>query len=312
MRIGKFESGATKEDKATLFRAVANIAGDCAAIIPASMAIEFVEAKNVTAGSELYEKRADWLDRQVSKAVLGQTTTTDAVSGGHAVSQEHRQVQEDIERADCKSLSAVLNRDLIRPWVDLEYGPQKRYPRLIIARPGKEDLKQLSDSLAQLVPLGLKVSQSEVRDKFGLGDPASSDDLLTAPAKAALPANPAPAPEPAVPAKPEPAATALHAEQAAEPAHPVLRQAQEDRSAGHPAEQIATAIAGSAAPAIEHIVISIQSMLDHASGLEEFKAMLSAAYGSIDSTGLAEALAGGIAAAQAAGRADLVEEAGAE
>ncbi len=298
VRIGKFESGATKEDKATLFRAVANIAGDCAAIIPASMAIEFVEAKNVTAGSELYEKRADWLDRQVSKAVLGQTTTTDAVSGGHAVSQEHRQVQEDIERADCKSLSAVLNRDLIRPWVDLEYGPQKRYPRLIIARPDKEDLKQLSDSLAQLVPLGLKVSQSEVRDKFGLGDPASSDDLLTAPAKAVPSAGTAPVQDAPVPPKPEPAATALHAEQAAEPAHP--------------AEQIATAIAGSAEPAIEHIVISIQSMLDHASGLEEFKAMLSAAYGSIDSTGLAEALAGGIAAAQAAGRADLVEEAGAE
>jgi phage gp29-like protein len=34
VRIGKFHEGATKEDRATLYRAVANIAGDCAAIIP--------------------------------------------------------------------------------------------------------------------------------------------------------------------------------------------------------------------------------------------------------------------------------------
>jgi phage gp29-like protein len=36
VRVGKYPAGATEEDKDTLFRAVANIAGDCAAIIPES------------------------------------------------------------------------------------------------------------------------------------------------------------------------------------------------------------------------------------------------------------------------------------
>ena len=50
-------------------------------------------------------------------------------------------MQEDIERADAKArLAAILNRDLIRPWIDLEFGPQKAYPRLRIARPDEEDL----------------------------------------------------------------------------------------------------------------------------------------------------------------------------
>jgi phage gp29-like protein len=180
VRVGKYHEGASREDKATLMRAVANIAGDCAAIIPASMTMEFIEAKNVSAGSDLYERRANWLDQQVSKAVLGQTATTDAIAGGHAVGQEHRQVQEDIEAADCKALQAILNRDLIRPWMDLNFGPSKRYPRIIIARPQREDLKQLTDSLAQLVPLGLKVQQSEVRDKLGLAEPAPGSDTLQA------------------------------------------------------------------------------------------------------------------------------------
>ena len=90
LRLGKWAPGASEADKDTLFRAVANIAGDCAAIIPESMSIEFVETGSVGSSVDLYERRADWLDRQISKAVLGQTTTTDAVSGGHAVAQEHR------------------------------------------------------------------------------------------------------------------------------------------------------------------------------------------------------------------------------
>lgn len=293
VRIGKFHEGATKEDKATLFRAVANIAGDCAAIIPQSMAIEFVEAKNVTAGSDLYEKRSDWLDRQISKAVLGQTTTTDAISGGHAVSKEHRQVQEDIETADCKAVSAAINRDLIRPWIDLEYGPQKKYPRVIIARPKQEDVKQLTDSLQVLVPLGMEVSASEVRDKLGLSDPKATDELLRVPA--AQP--PVISPPGDTPLAPNPAAK------------PAVSLHSHDASVAHPAEQIAAAIAAEGQPAIDQMVESIQTMLDQASGLSEFRAMLGAAFGELDSSALASALAGGLSAAQAAGRSDLASEA---
>ncbi|MCC7097280.1 MAG: DUF935 domain-containing protein [Thermomonas sp.] len=289
VRIGKFHGGATKEDRATLFRAVANIAGDCAAIIPNSMEIEFVEAKNVTAGAELYEKRADWLDRQVSKAVLGQTTTTDAVSGGHAVAQEHRQVQADIETADCKSAAAVLNRDLVRPWFDLQYGPSKRYPRLIIARPQKEDLKQLTDSLAQLVPLGLRVEQSEVRDKLGLSDPASDAELLRSASREAI-SSPSLAPVPAT--QPTSARPALHAVEAGH----------------HPAEQLADAMLPDAAAAMEDAAATIETMLDRASDLGEFRAMMSAAFGALARDDLGRVLAAGLAAAHAAGRSDLVDE----
>lgn len=46
IRVGKYEPNATEPEKDVLFNAVANIAGDCAAIIPASMTIEFVEMKS--------------------------------------------------------------------------------------------------------------------------------------------------------------------------------------------------------------------------------------------------------------------------
>lgn len=178
LRLGRFGAGASEEDKETLFRAVANIAGDCAAIIPESMGIDFIEPKSLTGASDLYERRADWLDRQISKAVLGQTTSTDAIAGGHAVSREHRLVQEDIERADARTLAAILNRDLIRPWIQLQYGPQTRYPRLTLTRPDIEDTTRLAETLSQLVPLGLRVQASEVRDRMGFADPDAGAEVL--------------------------------------------------------------------------------------------------------------------------------------
>lgn len=294
VRLGKYGSGATKEDRAALFRAVANIAGDCAAIIPDSMQMEFIEAKNVTAGAEVYEKRADWLDRQVSKAVLGQTTTTDAIAGGHAIGREHRQVQEDIETADCKSGAATLNRDLIRPWCDLEYGPDGRgYPRLLIGRPKQEDIKQLTESLKIFVPMGLRVEASEVRDKLGLSDPAEGAELLRMMPEA--PTTP-PATSPAAVPAAIPAATI--ATQSAEPAN----------APAHPAEQIAAMMETPAIAAVTGMAETIETMLARAGDLGEFRAMLSSAFGMIGGGDLAAVLEAGLAAAQAAGRSDLVAE----
>lgn len=178
IRFGKYHMGATDEQKDKLFQAVVNIATDCAAIIPDTMAIEFQEAKSLGTATEHYERRSNWLDQQVSKAVLGQTTTTDAISGGHAVAREHRQVQEDIERADAKQLSALLNRDLVRPFVDLNYGPQKLYPRIVIARPEARDVSMLMSAIEKAVPMGVRVPKTFLHDMLGIPDAAPGEEVL--------------------------------------------------------------------------------------------------------------------------------------
>jgi phage gp29-like protein len=177
IRVGKYGQGASKEDKDTLFRAVANIAGDCAAIIPESMKIEFQSADSVGASAALYKERADFFDQQTSKAVLGQTATTDAIAGGHAVGQEHRQVQEDIERADAKQLSALVNSDLIRIWIDLQYGPQKAYPKLRIGRPERKDVNMIVGAVERL---RLPVKKAEIYAMLGLSEPDAGDEVLVA------------------------------------------------------------------------------------------------------------------------------------
>lgn len=178
LRVGKFDPGASDKDKEILLEAVSNIGTDYAAIIPQAMAIEFVQA-NISGSHELYEKRADWLDRQVSKVVLGATGAVDApTGGGYASSKVHDGLREDIEVADSRQLAATLNRDLVRPLIDLNRGPRKKYPKLKIGRPDEEDVATLVKNVKDLVPLGLKVGMSTMQKKIGLPAPAAGEELL--------------------------------------------------------------------------------------------------------------------------------------
>lgn len=278
LRLGKWHQGASEEDRDTLFRAVANIAGDCAAIIPETMQIEFVEAKAAAQAADLYERRCDWLDRQVSTAVLGQTATTDAIAGGHAVGREHREVQADIERADAAMLGAILNRDLVRPWVTLEWGADVPAPRLRLARPRAEDRALMAETLARLVPLGLRVEESEVRDRLGFSDPAPGAGVL---APLAAPAS---------------GLMALQAEAEPDPARHMA--------------VLAARMEAEAQPAVEAMLGQIEAMLAAAGSLEEARAMLLAAFPRIDAGPLAAALGRGILAAHLAGRAAVQEDSG--
>lgn len=183
LRIGKYKPGASEGDIRVLRRAVANLSSDAAAVIPSSMDIAFVDGKpggGASGGGDVFKSLAEYLDQQISKGVLGQTATTDAIAGGHAVGKEHQLVRDDIKRADAKLLAASLNRYLVRPMIDLNRGPQKLYPRICIGQREQVDITIMSAALDKLVPLGLEVQMSEVRDKLGFADPDKGAQLLGA------------------------------------------------------------------------------------------------------------------------------------
>ena len=135
IRVGRYGPEASDGDKKVLWRAVRSIAGDVAAIIPKSMEMEFVTAADRAAGAALYEKRMDWLDRTVSKVVLGGTAGTDAISGGHAVGREHREAEDDVEKFDAGLLGVTVNRQVIPQMIAFTFGPQDEYPTASIGRP---------------------------------------------------------------------------------------------------------------------------------------------------------------------------------
>ena len=186
LRLGRYGPNATEEDILKLIAAVANLGTDAAAVLPDTMRIEFIEVGNRQGGADLYEKLAVYLDKQVSKAVLGQTMTADDGSS-RSQAQVHDEVRGDILRSDARQLEDTLNRDLVKPFIDLNHGPQERYPKLLLPVNEPEDIKVLAEALGYLVPLGLKVEASVIRDRLGLPDPAEGAEVLAALAAAAEP-----------------------------------------------------------------------------------------------------------------------------
>ena len=269
IRVGKYPAGTAPDQIDILKAAVAQIGTDAAAVMPDGMLLEFVESAVKGASSDLYEKLLRYLDERVTLAVLGQTLTSGQTQGGGgsmALGRVHNQVRMDLRAADARQASSTLQRDLVRPTVDLNRGPRKVYPRIRLHVAEPEDLTAIAAQLSKLVPLGLQVEQSVVRDRFGWPDPPKGADvqLLGAPN------------QPQKPDQPAQAAQAAHAQ--AQPGPDAL-----DRLA----EQALSDWIPQLAPLANPLIQAIQQ----AQTYDELRAALAVAAQSMDPSALAEALA---------------------
>lgn len=280
IRLGRYSQAATAEDKKVLWEAVRSIAGDMAAIAHESTRIEFVESKLAGQANEVFERRAAYYDQQMSKIVLGQTTTTDAISGGHAVAEEHRQVQEDIERSDGIAIATSCNRQLVPQLVAFNFGPQDEYPRISIGRPDELPIKDLSQALDGLLDRGLVVSAPEIRERLRLRAPEPGEETIGGRAMA-------PAPMPSSLAK-----KALHARGGVEDDEVVAR--------------LTDRLERDAAGALHGLTNDVRKALEEASNLPDALARLERL--ELNSAQLAEAMRRGMALAHLAGQAALVDD----
>ncbi len=293
IRLGRYGPEASQSDKTTLWNAVRSVAGDVAAIIPKSMELEFVKNADQRAGAELYERRLDWLDREVSKLVLGSTAGTDAIHGSHAVGKQHRDVEKDVERFDAGLLATTLTQQLVAPMVAFTFGPQKRYPILMIGQPDQVPLNEFFPGVAAMIDRGLTVRAREVRERFGLSAPEPGDELLgpktdLAPGETPLGA----------PAAEDQAARSLlgrlahlHAEQ-----HPEVVDALTER------------MAAEAAGALGGLTDRVRREFERATDLHDLAERLARLQ--LPRTEFAAAMARGLALAHIAGRADVLAEIG--
>ena len=177
IRLGRYGRKATEPDIATLKRAVAQIGQDFGAVIPESAQLEILEAKKTGEASGVYQKLADWVDRQVSKLVLGQTMTTDDGSS-RAQGEVHDRVRGDIADSDIRQLEETLNASLTVPYVRFNFGERERYPKIRIHKPDHRDIKTIIAAVSQLGSHGLAMKADEMRSILGVANPEEGDELV--------------------------------------------------------------------------------------------------------------------------------------
>ncbi len=177
LRLGKYAPGASEDDKRALMQALIQIGSDAAGIIPDGTTIDFITVEK-TSSTDLYERLARYCDEQISKAILGQTLTSDSGGGSYAQSKTHNDVRHDLTVADCKALASTLRRDLIRPLCIFNFGEDKRIPKIQFDCEEGEDLEQTANILDVLIgKIGLRVPTSYIYKKFSIPEPEAGEEV---------------------------------------------------------------------------------------------------------------------------------------
>lgn len=182
IRIGKYQPGANEADIEDLKRAVTMIGSDAAAVIPSTMMIEFQRAAmSGSSGSDsFFESLARWLNREVNKTVLG-SNIVDEDGGSFAKAVALNELRMDIRNSDAWQCADTIQRDVVRPFVDLNFGPRpqlEQYPLVNFDVSEPESLEMLATALPPFIDRGLPVSVKAILEKFGLTEPAAGEATL--------------------------------------------------------------------------------------------------------------------------------------
>jgi phage gp29-like protein len=170
LRLGKFDPAASPADREALIQAIRNLGSDAAGVISKNTEIEFVEAVSRSGAANPYQLMAEFCNREMSKAILGQTLTTDTAgaTGTYAAARVHAQVRADLVEADAQALGATLREQLLRPLVGFNFGWDKPAPWFRFKYEQEEDLKALSEVYRNLASLGLNLSREHLAERFGV------------------------------------------------------------------------------------------------------------------------------------------------
>jgi phage gp29-like protein len=135
--------------------------------IPENFKILWAEAQNAMQSAQTYENFVKLCDEQISKAIQGQTLTTDTgQSGTRAQGDVHRDTATTRDVFRAHGLESTLNATLI-PWlVDYNFAEVDGYPQFRFDLEDPEDLTKEADIVLKLTNAGWEFDAEEVTDKF--------------------------------------------------------------------------------------------------------------------------------------------------
>ena len=149
-----------------------SIAQEAGGALPEGVSIEFPNVVG-SGGTDLYQKLMDYFDREISKAVLGETGSTDqqGSGGSRARDQIGNEVRIEIAKADADLLSDTLNRTLCQ-WVTRFNFPDAKPPQIWRKFPELEEKQDLNaratrdEAITRF--MGTKPTRKYVEETYGI------------------------------------------------------------------------------------------------------------------------------------------------
>ena len=182
MRVGKYKPGTPPNEIEVLKRAVFNLGVDAAAVVSETTMIELVEsARKGDVAS--FRDFADYWDKAESKAVLGHTGSTEGTPGKLGGEDSAKEVRQDLLESDAKALMKTVRFQILKPWVEYNFGPDKGVPQFILHFEGEEDLKTVAETygiLVEKINFEDEIAVDHIHERFGIPKPKAGEKTVKA------------------------------------------------------------------------------------------------------------------------------------
>jgi phage gp29-like protein len=177
-RFGVFKGGASTEDIEHLENVLRNLTSTGIATHSDRVDVKVEWPERGRGAKPEHLSLAEFLGMEMSKAVLGQTLTTEqGERGARSLGEVHDRVRKDIMENDAAQLSATLNRDLLQPLVRMNFGESAEVPRFVFITEESPDMGSFMRGIESGSRAGLAIPQRWARDKAGIRHPEKGEEI---------------------------------------------------------------------------------------------------------------------------------------
>lgn len=181
-RMGSYKKGASQKDIDELVSALEELGQSGVAVIPETTELKIEWPKGMspgTGGSSTHRELLDTMGREMSKAVLGQTTSSEPGPNGSRASDQIRdKIRTDIREQDAISVSAVLRSQLFAPACAVNLSEGAVVPVPWFATDESVDQLAFATAIEKLSTSGVRLASSWVRDEIGAPEPREDEEVI--------------------------------------------------------------------------------------------------------------------------------------
>lgn len=177
--VAQHRAGLNDRERDRLLEVIDAIQTNAGVTIPEGITLELLESKAAD-GGDTYRSLAQWCNDEMARAILGQTLTSSegSRSGSLSLGEIHNEIRRDYMRADAWLLMDIVNEQLVRPLVELNFGPEIPAPRWTIDTAAELDLADEVGVDRQLLQMGVPLPQRYFYEKYGRPAPIGGDARL--------------------------------------------------------------------------------------------------------------------------------------
>lgn len=179
-RVGKYSKTAGKADRENLLALLEALTSNGVGIVRDDMQVDvhFPQGSGSSAAHN-HKELAEFLGAEMSKAILGQTLTTEAgARGARALGEVHDQIRRDLRNADARAVAATLRAHLVEPLVRLNFGDAVGVPEIVFETDDAVDLDKFASAVVKLQSAGMRIPVAWAHDVAGVPLPGVDEDVL--------------------------------------------------------------------------------------------------------------------------------------